>query len=106
VAGRLPGGAASEHEHEHGVGPSETGPLTTTLTIDDRDAPVLRRLLGRSIAEDRAELRRLRMLSTAYADRPAGQGRDPQIAQVEDDIRVAEDMLRRMDDQAGEGSHG
>ena len=95
VAGRLPGGLGGHPTDGHG-GPPEGDRRTTSLTVDDHDVPVLRRLLGRSIAEDRGEIKRLRMLSTAYADRPAGQGRDPQIAQAEDTMRVAEDLLRQI----------
>lgn len=67
-----------------------------TFTVPDGDLLILRRLLGRSIAEERGELKRLRMLSTAYADRPAGRGRDPQIAQAEEQIRVAESLLEQL----------
>jgi len=69
---------------------------TRTLHVPDGDADVLRGLLLRSIAADKAELGRLGMLATAYADHVRGDSASNQLAQVRRRQAVAQARLDQL----------
>lgn len=72
------------------------------LTVDDADLTTLRTILLRSVAADRDEVRRLNMLSTAYADHARGDAASRELDGVRRRIEVARALLDGLGpDQAG-----
>ena len=66
---------------------------TIMIEISDGDADAVRSLLLRSIAADKDEIRRLNMLSTAYADHVRGDAASRELEQVRGRVAAAQALL-------------
>ena len=69
---------------------------TIDLRVTADDLEVVRSLLLRSVAADREELRRLNMLSTAYADQVRGDVASRELDQVRRRMAAAQALLEQL----------
>ena len=69
---------------------------TIDLRVTTDELEVVRSLLLRSVAADREELRRLNMLSTAYADHGRGDVASRELDQVRRRMAAAQGLLEQL----------